>query len=217
MKGTLAGGYTELMMACEDGDLEAVRALATSEALAARNQAGYTALGLAIKAGQGEVVRELLSKGAEVNARNNAGQSMLFLACWRKHKPMVKALLAAGAQVDEADQRGWTPLMIAVYNDLRDIVDVLLTYKPNLDAKDCVSSHSVREKGHRPRQIDRNPQSPARSSGPLAVRLATHHSQRAQRLRLHHSLPQFAAVEEDEGQRLGGKPAGGDCEAAGWE
>lgn len=140
MKGTLAGGYTELMMACEDGDMEAVRALASSGPLEARNQAGYTALGLAIKAGQGEIVRELLTKGADVNARNNAGQSMLFLACWRKHKPMVKALLAAGAQVDEADQRGWTPLMIAVYNDLRDIVEVLLAYKPNLDAKDCVIS-----------------------------------------------------------------------------
>lgn len=65
---------------------------------------------------------------------------MLFLACWRKHKPMVKALLAAGAKVDTPDQRGWTPLMIAAYNDLRDIVTLLLTCKPNLDAKDCVTS-----------------------------------------------------------------------------
>lgn len=156
MKGTLAGGYTELMMACEDGDMEAIRALASSEALEARNQAGITALGLAIKAGQADIVNELLSRGADVNAKNNAGQSMLFLACWRKHKPIVKTLLAAGAKVDDADQRGWTPLMIAVYNDLKDIVEVLLAYKPNLNAKDCVSSYIVRQKGNRPRQIHRN-------------------------------------------------------------
>lgn len=42
MKGTLAGGYTHLMMAAEDGDLPTVRSLVTSESLDARNQVFLT-------------------------------------------------------------------------------------------------------------------------------------------------------------------------------
>ena len=76
MSALLSGGYTPLMMACEDGNLATVRSLASPETLEARNQvlstqAGYTALGLAIKSGFPEIVKELITRGADVNSQNN--------------------------------------------------------------------------------------------------------------------------------------------------
>ena len=69
--GVVSGGYTHLMIACEEGDTEKAKSLLGSSNINAKNQHGYTALALAIKGGFTELVRLLLEAGASPNAINN--------------------------------------------------------------------------------------------------------------------------------------------------
>ena len=68
---SLLGGYTLLMVACEDSDLERVKALLPSPSLNDKNQSGYSALALSVKSGSFEVAKLLIEQGADVNSVNN--------------------------------------------------------------------------------------------------------------------------------------------------
>lgn len=69
--GVVSGGYTHLMIACEEGDIEKAKNLLGTSNVNAKNQHGYTALALAIKGGFTELVKILLTAGASPNAVNN--------------------------------------------------------------------------------------------------------------------------------------------------
>lgn len=75
-KLSASGGYTQLMMACEEGDIHRVRAILPSPHLNSKNQVryrqhGYSALALAVKAGYQQIVKELIAFGADINSKNN--------------------------------------------------------------------------------------------------------------------------------------------------
>lgn len=137
--GVVSGGYTHLMIACEEGDLEKARSLLSSSNLNAKNQHGYTSLALAIKGGFLDLVKLLIDNGASPNAINNAGQSPLFLACWHNRPAIVQMLLDAKADVNLPDQRGWTPLMISAYHDFEEVAGLLLRHGCNVEHRDCVT------------------------------------------------------------------------------
>jgi ankyrin repeat protein len=70
----------------------------------------------AVRAGDIDSVRKLLSAGADVDSRDSEGSTLLMLASHGGNLPMVQVLIAAGAAVNAGDERGWTPLMKAAYN-----------------------------------------------------------------------------------------------------
>ena len=70
----------------------------------------------AVKAGDIDSARKLLSGGADVDSRDSEGSTLLMLASHAGNLAMVLALLKAGAEVNACDERGWTPLMKAAYN-----------------------------------------------------------------------------------------------------
>ncbi|MFN3648341.1 MAG: ankyrin repeat domain-containing protein [Armatimonadota bacterium] len=74
---------------------------------------GYrTALMVAAQRGELELVKLLLSRGAEVNARDGNGGTPLMYACeWSAEPEVVEALLAAGADVNARDDQRKTTLM----------------------------------------------------------------------------------------------------------
>jgi len=57
-------------------------------------QAGQTALMLAVSHGRGDMVRALLSCGAQVNIRDDDGSTALMCACEHGHVDIVRQLLS---------------------------------------------------------------------------------------------------------------------------
>jgi len=70
----------------------------------------------AVKTGDIDSARKLLSGGADVDSRDSDGSTLLMLASHAGNLAMVLALIKAGAEVNACDERGWTPLMKAAYN-----------------------------------------------------------------------------------------------------
>lgn len=63
-----------------------------------RDEHDDSALMLASKFGEKDLVRTLLDKGASIDAQDKDGWSALILASWRNHREVVRMLLEAGAK-----------------------------------------------------------------------------------------------------------------------
>ena len=100
------GGFTALLFAARQGDLESGKLLLASGAKANDQAAnGTSALVLAAHSGNGPFAALLLEKGADPNAAG-AGYTALHAAVLRGDRDLVKALLARGAHVDAKIAKG---------------------------------------------------------------------------------------------------------------
>ncbi len=103
-----------LAAAAQAGDAERVAALlrADPSALDARNADGWTALHLAAHYGHADVVRLLLTHGADVAVRstNTLANQPLHAAVAGGRTAVVELLLAQGADANATQHGGWTPL-----------------------------------------------------------------------------------------------------------
>ena len=98
---------------------------------------GETALHCAACWGQEEVVRLLLSRGANVNAANSDGMRALAFASSEGHDECVAALLAApGCDLAAADASGKTALIWASENGRTEVVRRLLAAGADVTAAD---------------------------------------------------------------------------------
>jgi len=83
---------------------------------------------LASMYGHLEVVRELLSQGAEVDAADNNGLTPLYVACNNGHLEVVRELLSWSPNVNASDNKGLTPLYVASKNFHMKVVVELLEW-----------------------------------------------------------------------------------------
>ncbi|HEY7171016.1 MAG TPA: ankyrin repeat domain-containing protein [Vicinamibacterales bacterium] len=108
-KGALTmdlGGFTPLLFAARQGDLESARLLLAAGATANEQAAnGASALVVAAHSGQGAFAKLLLERGADPNAAG-AGYSALHAAVLRGDVDLVKALLARGANPNTPIAKG---------------------------------------------------------------------------------------------------------------
>ncbi|MGE5893017.1 MAG: ankyrin repeat domain-containing protein [bacterium] len=98
----------------------------------------------AISAGDLNKVKDLISRGAEVNTRDFTGRTPLMWASLQGRKEIVDFLLSRGADVNIRDtlipvpggeDGGKTPLMYASWAGQREIVDLLLSKGADINAK----------------------------------------------------------------------------------
>jgi ankyrin repeat protein len=95
------GGYTPLMFAARQGEIESAQALLEAGAnVNDTSHAGVSALVLAIHSGHAGFAAFLLERGADPNAAR-AGYAPLHVAVLRGNLDLVKALLARGARPNE--------------------------------------------------------------------------------------------------------------------
>ncbi|MBR5888343.1 MAG: ankyrin repeat domain-containing protein, partial [Akkermansia sp.] len=92
---------------------------------------------VAAKNGETELVKLLITAGADVNKANEDGLTPLYCAADKGRTECVKLLIAAGADVNKAEKFGRTPLCMAAWNGHTECVKLLLN-APGIDK----SSHT---------------------------------------------------------------------------
>ncbi|XP_035384998.1 KN motif and ankyrin repeat domain-containing protein 2 isoform X2 [Electrophorus electricus] len=128
-------GYTAIMLTAlaafhSDSDLQTVlQLLRTGDVNAKASQAGQTALMLAVSHGRGDMVRALLSCGAQVNLQDDDGSTALMCACEHGHVDIVRQLLSMpGCDATLTDNDGSTALSIALEASQNDIAVLLYAH-----------------------------------------------------------------------------------------
>jgi uncharacterized protein len=80
----------------------------------------------AILTGQVEAIKDLLSKGVDVNSKDENGKTALAVAVEKNNKDAVSTLLANHADVNEKSEDGDTPLILAARTGKTDLVKTLI-------------------------------------------------------------------------------------------
>lgn len=127
-----------LMNAAALGNLEnAETALAHGAQINTTDELHWTPLHRATFHCNENMVRFLLSKGAEVNAVNDSGMTPLEWAvgCDNDNELMVKLLLDNGAEVNVHRSSGYTPLLEAISRGKEKIVKLLLDHGADVNAQ----------------------------------------------------------------------------------
>jgi ankyrin repeat protein len=96
---------------------------------------GNTPLHLAARDGRDDIVRLLLSRGANFNAQNDRGITPLHLAAAAREST-AQLLLDAGARVDLADERGQTALHWAATDAQPTMIALLVARGAKVNARD---------------------------------------------------------------------------------
>lgn len=91
-----------------------------------RDESGVTPLTLAVRAGQMELVREMLRQGADIDQVGAGGMTPLGAAAYAGHDVIAKDLLRRGADVDARGATGQTPLHLACAAGHASTVSLLL-------------------------------------------------------------------------------------------
>jgi hypothetical protein len=95
-----------------------------------------TALFLAARAGQIDMVRMLLDKGAKLEIGGSYGRTPLLPAAENGHLDVIRLLLSRGADIEcSAHEFGWTCLKVAAYAKQLPAVKLLLEKGAKLDAR----------------------------------------------------------------------------------
>lgn len=117
------------------GDLAKVKQLIEQQGVNVNAKyAGGTALMLASTEGHLEIVKYLISKGADINAKSDKGWTALMAASGEKgHLDVVKYLISKGADINARNDDGRTALMnAATYSGNLEIVKALVEGKGGL-------------------------------------------------------------------------------------
>jgi ankyrin repeat protein len=91
-----------------------------------RDESGLTPLTMAVRAGQMELVREMLRQGADPNQTGAGGMTPLGAAAFSGQDVIVKDLLRGGADIDAAGATSQTPLHLACAAGHASTVSLLL-------------------------------------------------------------------------------------------
>lgn len=97
---------------------------------------GKTALMVAAKHGEGDLVLALLAQGAEVNAVNENGGTALMFAAIKADMETVQALVAHDAEVNIRGNFGWTAIMVAAAKGHHEMIRLLLERGADVNARD---------------------------------------------------------------------------------
>lgn len=147
----------DLFQAARDGDLGRVKLMLEQhpELIDRKRDSGWNLLHYAsmwVEKNQEDLIKLLLSKGADVNATNNQGKTALHLALMDRNEGIAAILLKNGADVNIRDESGWTSLYYAVKNRCDSVIDLFLKRTLKVDSRGeegRILLHGAATCGHR--------------------------------------------------------------------
>jgi ankyrin repeat protein len=91
----------------------------------------------AVKKGNIDQVKQLISEGADVNVKDEYGETPLHHAALKGHKDVAELLIAKGVHVDAKDKVGSnTPLGLTTIDGHRDVAELLIDKGADVNAED---------------------------------------------------------------------------------
>jgi ankyrin repeat protein len=113
--------------------------------LLSRPGAYPTAMAMAIRNGDHEVVRMLLDLGADLNVIEGGPWSPLDSAVHNNRLDVARLFLQRGADVNAVDKVGYTPLLLAASIDFGDtrMIELLLAAGANINAKNAAGKTAL--------------------------------------------------------------------------
>jgi ankyrin repeat protein len=127
-------GLNDLVMAIQSGRTARVDSLLSRVDVNARDNADYTPLMHAVRAGRLDLCRRLIDRGADLDASTHVGMNALMLAVVRQDESILRLLLSRGAGVDAPTCSGRTALMVACCKGNDELAAVLLQAGANVNA-----------------------------------------------------------------------------------
>lgn len=128
---------------------EVKRFLQTRGPINIKDRRGWTALMIAAHDNQPDIVRVLLTHGANVNTTNREGETALIYAADNNHLAIVQMLLEHGAAIDKKSKLGWTALTYAAAKGHRHTVEALLSKGADPNVRDnaghTASAYALRQ------------------------------------------------------------------------
>lgn len=108
----------ELLSACQAGDLPRVKKMIKEDSslLFAKDLSGRSALHFACSYGRYDIVKYLLSLGADPDSISNSGETPLHVACISGQARIIQLLVSHVSDIDATDKKGQTPTHYAVLN-----------------------------------------------------------------------------------------------------
>ena len=89
----------------------------------------------AVETGQTAAVRDLVTKGANLQVRDREGNTALAIAAYYDRVEIVQTLLEAGADPNVRGLNGLTPLMRAAENGNTEVARLLIKHGANVNAQ----------------------------------------------------------------------------------
>ena len=122
-------GSTCLICACQNGNMDVAEIILNKKPdIEAKNSHGQSALSVAVTYGHADVVRILLSHGAQVDAMHGStGQTALIVAVQKGFLDVVEVLLDHGAEIDKKNKVQDSALSVAVMRKNPPMVKLILT------------------------------------------------------------------------------------------
>jgi ankyrin repeat protein len=149
------GAQLTFAEACAFGDAKRVSALMNSDPSLVNSFSddGFPAAGLAIFFRNGEIARELIERGADVNAaaRNPQKVAPIHAAATTGNREMVQLLLDRGADPNQRQQSGYVAIHTAALHGDREMAEMLLRAgaDPRLANDEGTTAEDLaRQKGH---------------------------------------------------------------------
>ena len=142
-------GHSPFYVACELGCYEAAEYLYDFECyeINEMDSQGRTPLFIASRNNHKDIVRFLLSKGANINILNKRGQTPLYIACLQGNFGVVRLLLSnESIDVNLQSEDHMNPLYVATMNNYVDIVGLLLeneTININMKGDDDLTPYEI--------------------------------------------------------------------------
>ena len=124
--------------AATSGNLDYIKKIISENAgrINEKDKEGNSLLHLAVRAGDTDIVKFLVSKGANVNIKDNYGQTPLQIAAHTDNAEIVVQLVSNGAEINIKNSIGKTPLHDAVYQGHFQVVKYLISQGAEINAKD---------------------------------------------------------------------------------
>lgn len=101
---------------------------------------GNSFLLVAVHAGNEDIVKFLISKGADVNIRDNYGETPLQTAVDKNNLEIIIQLVSHGAEINIKDTSGKTPLNAAISNGQMETVKYLISQGAEINIKDITDN-----------------------------------------------------------------------------